>query len=148
MGNDLNKSGKLNPYAANDLKLDSNYFKRIPEELMTAGTRDTLTFMKDPSPENAFFIIPEDPDNQKNVLFAHASVNLMKQYLREVTMKTFGLSLERVYKVNDVFQQILNFLSMKEEDELTELTQKEFDAPFNLEENDLAGQRVTQVRLR
>jgi hypothetical protein len=63
-------------------------------------------------------------------------------------MKTFGLSLERVYKVNDVFQQILNFLSMKEENELTEHTKKEFDAPFNLEENDSAGQRVTQVRLR
>jgi hypothetical protein len=72
------EEGPEDPYEANDKVLDSKYFKRIPEDLMAGGFRDTLTFMKEPSPENAFFVIPEETENQKQVLFAHASINLMK----------------------------------------------------------------------
>jgi hypothetical protein len=59
-------------------ELDENLFRKLDDMKLNQGTRNILTFDKDPSPENAFFIYPEDDKITKNVLFIHASVSLMK----------------------------------------------------------------------
>jgi hypothetical protein len=58
--------------------MDEELFEKIEDGEINKATRNLLTFSKEFSPENAFFVIPETPSNQKNVLFVHASVNLMK----------------------------------------------------------------------
>ena len=45
-----------------------------------------MKFSKEKSPENAFFIIPEDTHNLKNALLIHVRVALLKQYLHEVKL--------------------------------------------------------------
>lgn len=64
--------------------LDRELYEKIDDEKINLGTRGLLSFSKEISPENAFFISPEDPDILKNVLLIHSSVTLLKQYLREV----------------------------------------------------------------
>jgi len=58
--------------------MDLELYEQIQDEEINKATRNLLTFSKEFSPENAFFIHPETTSNQKNVLFIHASVNLMK----------------------------------------------------------------------
>jgi hypothetical protein len=59
-------------------ELDEILFRKLEDQKLNQGTRGILTFDKDASPENAFFINPEDEKVTKNVLFIHASVSLMK----------------------------------------------------------------------
>ena len=106
-----------------------------------------LTFSKDASPENAFFMQPEEESINQNVLFIHASVSLMKQYLREVASPEFGKSKERVAKVISMFQKMLDFLNMEgenyEEQGITAL-----DSPFNLAENDSGNYKKREIQMR
>ena len=84
-------------------ELDTDLFVALSQIALNQGTMGMLTFSKDASPENAFFMQPEEESINQNVLFIHASVSLMKQYLREVASPEFGKSKERVAKVISMF---------------------------------------------
>ena len=72
----------------------SNLFSQMDETQFFLGTREILTFEKNPNFENAFFIFPEDQRNLKNVLYVHTSVNLLSSFLPEISSKEFGVSKE------------------------------------------------------
>ena len=108
----------------------------MDETLIFLGTREILTFDKNPNFENAFFIFPEDIRNLNNVLYVHTSVNLLNSFLPEISCKDFGVSKEGVKKIERVIKEMTEWLRIE-----TDLIQPEEEEllglPYSLEANEI-----------
>ena len=79
------------------------------------ATHNLLGFAKQPSFENAFFIFPETEENLKDILYIHVSVNLLNSFLAEICSKDFGVSRERVKKIESVLQGMIEYMEPETE---------------------------------
>ena len=93
------KSFLIEDYEEDDNNLDLELYRPEPDDAINQGSRQVLSFSKNSSFENAFFIYPESEDSLKSVLRVHVSVNLMNSYLPEITSSELGTSKERVKKI-------------------------------------------------
>jgi len=93
-----------------------------------------LSFSKQPSYENAFFIYPEPESSLRSVLHVHVSVNLINSYLPEIASSELGVSKERVKKIQQVLIELSNWLE-EEKDVLTPEQQTMLEMPYSLEVN-------------
>ena len=93
------KSFLIEDFEEDDTNLDFELFKPEPDDAINQGSRQVLSFSKNSSFENAFFIYPESEESLKSVLRVHVSVNLMNSYLPEITSSELGTSKERVKKI-------------------------------------------------
>ena len=69
-----------------------------------------LIFRKNPSFENAFFIVPERKPDVKNVLYVHTSVNLLNSFIKEIADDSLGSSKEKVKKIEGLIISMIEFI--------------------------------------
>ena len=104
-----------------------------------------LSFSKNPSFENAFFIYPEAQQALRGTLRVHVSVNLMNSFLPEIASPDLGASKERVKKIEQVLIELCNWLE-EEKDFLTPDEQVMLEAPYSLELNEIIQGRKRRVQ--
>ena len=104
-----------------------------------------MGFAKKPSFENAFFIYPEDEGKLADLLYVHASVNLLNSFITEICSKDFGSSKERVKKILNVLEEMITYLE-PEKDDLIGEDDNFLHAPYSMEANDKINGRLHKVK--
>lgn len=126
-------------------EIDTTLYKAEPDGNLNQGSREVLSFSKQPSFENAFFIYPEQENMLKQVLQVHVSVNLMNSYLAEIASPDLGVSKERVTKIMHVLIDLTVWLE-EEKDFITPDEQVMLDAPYSLKANEVIAGRKRRVQ--
>ena len=71
-------------------QVNTELYNPLDDNEINNGARAVLTFRKNMSFENAFFIIPVDKTEIRNVLSVHTSVNLLQSFIPEIVCKHLG----------------------------------------------------------
>jgi hypothetical protein len=127
------------------LRLDPDYHQEVDQNIINNSDQGVLGFAKKPSFENAFFIYPEDERKLADLLYVHASVNLLNSFITEICSKDFGSSKERVKKILNVLEEMIMYLE-PEKDDLIGEDDNFLDAPYSMEANDKINGRLQKVK--
>ena len=103
-----------------------------------------LSFQKQPSFENAFFIYPESEESLKSVMYVHVSVNMINSFLMDISSPDLGTSKEQVKKIEKVLIELGEWLE-EEKDFITPDEQILLDMPYSLEVNRIILGRKRRV---
>ena len=67
-----------------EAELDPEYHQKVDESEIDNADKTLLGFKHAPSFENAFFILTEDKEKLADLLYVHASVNLLNSFIVEI----------------------------------------------------------------
>ena len=126
-------------------QLSKEFHQHVDVSETNHADQAVLGFNKTPSFENAFFIYPEEDETLKSIFYVHASVNLLNSFLTEICSDQFGVSRERVKKIEGVLIQMIGYL--EPEKDLDELEEEDFlNAPYSMEANDKIKSKMRKVK--
>lgn len=99
------KSQNIRPQEHGD-----SLYNPLDDDDIQSGSRDAIELKPARSNEDAFFIIPENPETLKSILFIQISIDQLKKYLPTICSRSLEISKEKQIKINGLFDKIEEFL--------------------------------------
>ena len=103
---DVDKSVSIRPQEHGD-----SLFYPVDDDDIQSGTSDAIELKPARSNEDAFFIIPENPQVLQCILFIQISIDLLKKYLPTICSRNLEISKEKQIKIFGLLDKIEEFLS-------------------------------------
>ena len=123
-------------------------FWSVDDDDIQSGTRDAIELKPSRSNEDAFFIIPEDENIIKNILFVQIAIDQLKKYLPTICGRNLEVQKEKLQKITEVFKNILDFLLGDTVEKLHENPEETLAKAFSKEDNDMLVMKERNFKLR
>jgi hypothetical protein len=123
-------------------------FYPVDEEDIQSGSRDAIELKPQRSNEDAFFIIPENPQVLKSILFVQISIDLLKKYLPTICSRSLEISKEKQIKIFSLLDKIEEFLIGETNEDHILKGDERVSTGFSKDENDLQQKKHENMQLR